>query len=183
MRPCGPVPVRRAGSTFWSAAILRARGEMRRRSSVAGLGEAGPSFSEVTVGRRGSATPATGAATGAGVEIATGAGAGLAASLELGPPVFGAGAAGASTVSPGLPTAQRAAPMAIWEPAGAKILRSVPSKNDSSSIVALSVSTSARMSPDFTASPSFRSHLTSVPTVMVSLSLGMSMIWAMGGGK
>ena len=36
------------------------------------------------------------------------------------------------------------------------------------------------MSPDFTASPSCFSHLTSVPTVMVSLSFGMSMIWAMG---
>ncbi len=36
------------------------------------------------------------------------------------------------------------------------------------------------MSPDFTAAPSGFIHLTSVPTVMVSLSFGMLMIWAMG---
>jgi hypothetical protein len=54
-------------------------------------------------------------------------------------------------------------------------------KKDSSSIVALSVSTSASMSPALTGSPSFFSHLTSVPTVMVSLSLGISMMSAMGG--
>ena len=53
------------------------------------------------------------------------------------------GAAGASTFSPGLPTAHSGAPRATWEPAGAKILSSVPSKKHSSSIVALSVSTSA----------------------------------------
>jgi hypothetical protein len=54
-----------------------------------------------------------------------------------------------------------------------------PAKKDSSSIVALSVSTSASMSPTLTASPSLRSHLTSVPTVMVSLSLGISMMSGM----
>jgi hypothetical protein len=59
---------------------------------------------------------------------------------------------------------------------GGESFRRVPSKNDSSSIVALSVSTSASMSPDLTASPSCFSHLTSVPTVMVSLSFGISMI-------
>jgi hypothetical protein len=76
--------------------------------------------------------------------------------------------------------AQSGAPRATWEPPGAKIFSSVPSKNDSSSIVALSVSTSASMSPDFTASPSCFNHLTSVPTVMVSLSFGISMMLGMG---
>ena len=76
--------------------------------------------------------------------------------------------------------AQSAAPRATWAPFGVKIFRSVPSKNDSSSIVALSVSTSASMSPDFTTSPSFFNHLASVPTVMVSLSFGISMMLAMG---
>ena len=70
--------------------------------------------------------------------------------------------------------------MATCEPAGAKILIKVPAKNDSSSMVALSVSTSASMSPALTVSPSFLSHLTSVPTVMVSLSFGISMMLAMG---
>ena len=134
-----------------------------------------------------------GAGEGAGVGAGTGAGAGAwdttgagAAALAAGFSAAGAAegaagaAAGASTFSPGLPMAQSGAPIATWEPAGANCLRSVPSKKDSSSMVALSVSTSASMSPDLTESPSFLSHLTSVPTVMVSLSFGMSMIWAIG---
>jgi len=79
-----------------------------------------------------------------------------------------------------LPIAHSAAPISTCEPAGEKIFSSVPSKKLSSSIVALSVSTSASMSPDFTASPSFFSHLTSVPTVMVSLSFGISIICGIG---
>ena len=95
------------------------------------------------------------------------------------PPVAAGREAGTSTFSPALPMAQSGAPISTWLPSGAKIFRSVPSKNDSSSIVALSVSTSASMSPDFTASPSFFSHLTSVPTVMVSLSFGISIMLGM----
>jgi len=76
--------------------------------------------------------------------------------------------------------AHRAAPSGTCAPAFTKIESSVPSKKLSSSIVALSVSTSARMSPVLTGSPSFLSHLMSVPTVMVSLSLGISMMLAMG---
>ena len=90
------------------------------------------------------------------------------------------GATGASTFSPFSPTAQSGAPMGTCEPTLTNCLSRMPSKNDSSSMVALSVSISASMSPDFTASPSCLSHLASVPTVMVSLSFGMSMIWAMG---
>ena len=83
---------------------------------------------------------------------------------------------GTSTFSPGSPIAQSGPPIGTCAPMTTNCLSSVPSKNDSSSIVALSVSTSARMSPDFTLAPSGFSHLTSVPTVMVSLSFGMLMI-------
>ena len=165
MRPPGPEPWMFRVSIPLSWAIFLARGEIFTRPcgpAPAGVGEgAGPT--------------GTGCGAGAGV----GAGATALAGAAAGAATLGA-LAGASTTSPGFPIAQRAAPIAICEPSGAKIFTSVPSKNDSSSMVALSVSTSASMSPLFTASPSFFFHLTSVPTVMVSLSFGISMIWAIG---
>jgi len=82
-------------------------------------------------------------------------------------------AAGAS--SPASPTAAMAPPTATSSPTPQYCLIKTPSSKHSTSIVALSVSTSAIMSPLATGSPSFFNHLTSVPTVMVSLSLGMSM--------
>src|SRR5882757_2193201 len=57
MRPCGPEPVIREASTFWSAAIFLAKGEILRRS----LGAVGP-------GARGA-----GAATGDGAGARCGA--------------------------------------------------------------------------------------------------------------
>ena len=45
--------------------------------------------------------------------------------------------------------------------------------NDSNSIVALSVSISARISPSLTVSPTFFNHVATVPSVIVSLNLGM----------
>ena len=53
-----------------------------------------------------------------------------------------------------------------------------PSKKDSNSIVALSVSISANISPDATVSPTFFVHSATTPSVMVSLNLGMYMISA-----
>ena len=44
--------------------------------------------------------------------------------------------------------------------------------------VSLSVSTSKRGSPSFTASPSFLSHLLTVPSVIVRPSLGITMTLA-----
>jgi hypothetical protein len=75
--------------------------------------------------------------------------------------------------------AQSAAPIGTCDPAGTSTARSVPSKKLSSSMVALSVSISASMSPVLTASPSFLSQRTSVPVVMVSLSFGISIRLAM----
>jgi len=49
----------------------------------------------------------------------------------------------------------------------------LPELKDSNSIVALSVSISARISPSAILSPTFLSHVATVPSVMVSLSRGM----------
>ena len=53
------------------------------------------------------------------------------------------------------------------EPSGTTILASTPSSTASTSIVALSVSISAMMSPDLMASPSFFSHLARLPFSIV----------------
>src|SRR3954453_2338152 len=58
-------------------------------------------------------------------------------------------------------------------PSGTRIFAIVPSSTASNSIVALSVSISARMSPDFTASPSLTSHLASVPSSIVGDKAGI----------
>src|SRR5215469_14784390 len=58
-------------------------------------------------------------------------------------------------------------------PSGTSSLPTRPSSTASNSIVALSVSISARMSPECTSSPSFTSHLASLPSSMVGESAGM----------
>src|SRR4051794_9819809 len=55
----------------------------------------------------------------------------------------------------------------------------VPSSTASTSIVALSVSISAMMSPDLTLSPSFFSHLARLPFSIVGDSAGMRMLIGM----
>ena len=64
-------------------------------------------------------------------------------------------------------------------PASIRILPMVPSSTASNSIVALSVSISAMMSPEDTVSPSLTSHLASVPSSIVGLSAGMRISIAM----
>src|SRR5215469_10988086 len=63
-------------------------------------------------------------------------------------------------------------------PAGTRILPILPSSTASNSIVALSVSISARMVPDLTVSPSFTSHLASLPSSMVGESAGIRILVA-----
>ena len=53
------------------------------------------------------------------------------------------------------------------------ICKSSPSSYDSNSMVALSVSTSASISPDFIVSPTFTNHEAITPSSMVSLILGI----------
>src|SRR6056297_2845732 len=59
-------------------------------------------------------------------------------------------------------------------PSSIRILPMVPSSTASNSIVALSVSISARRSPALTVSPSLTSHFASVPSSMVGERAGMS---------
>ena len=65
-------------------------------------------------------------------------------------------------------------------PSGTRIFPSVPSSAASTSIVALSVSISAIMSPDLTLSPSFLSHLARLPFSIVGESAGMRTSVGMG---
>jgi len=58
-------------------------------------------------------------------------------------------------------------------PSSTRMDRIFPSSTASTSIVALSVSISAMTSPDFTSSPTFFSHLESLPSVMVGESAGI----------
>src|SRR3954469_10261198 len=64
-------------------------------------------------------------------------------------------------------------------PSGIRILPSVPSSVASTSMVALSVSISAMMSPDLTLSPSFFNHLARLPFSIVGDSAGMRMLIGM----
>ena len=59
------------------------------------------------------------------------------------------------TSSPGAPIAAMASSTGTWAPASWKIASRVPVAGDSTSKVALSVSTSQTTSPVFTASPTF----------------------------
>jgi hypothetical protein len=64
--------------------------------------------------------------------------------------------------------------MGATSPAGTRILRRTPAPNASISTSALSVSTSARMSPPWIRSPSFLSHLMIFPLSIASESLGIT---------
>ena len=64
-------------------------------------------------------------------------------------------------------------------PSGTTILPMVPSSTASNSIVALSVSISARIAPEATLSPSFTSHFASVPSSIVGESAGIRMLMGM----
>ena len=156
MRPPGPVPETPARSTARSNAIFFARGEALKRGPPAFA--AGRGFGVRGVGD-----------VGAGFGVGAGAGAGFAAETEAA--LAATGLAGEE--SP-LRTASRS-PTLTTPPSGTIISVSVPSSNASISIVALSVSTSARMSPISILSPAFFSHLTSVPSFMVSLNFGIVM--------
>ena len=150
MRPCGPEPFSDFRSSPLSAAIRRASGVAKMRSPEAATGAAG-------------AGEASGAGASAGFSAAeTGAGA----------------AAGAAPISSALSpssssTAIRSLTFTPSVPSATTILPMVPSSTASNSIVALSVSISARMSPEATSSPSLTSHFASVPSSIVGESAGI----------
>ncbi len=121
------------------------------------------------------------AAAGAG-EAATGAAGAAAgdgaAGAEAGPAGAGAAAGGAS---PG--AVRRAIGWFTFTPAvpaGTRVRPRIPSSTASTSIVALSVSISAMMSPGLMASPSFFSQRARVPSVIVGERAGIRISIAMG---
>ena len=181
MRPPGPVPERPERSIPFASAIFRARGEALMRSDSAGA--AG------TVSAGGT-TSGPGADTGAGATAGTGSvgsGSGRRASIATGrnPPRgsgFGSSAAGSTgaACSPSSSRTARVAPISALPPSSIKISERIPSSKASIAMVALSVSISAISSPISTWSPTFLSQRTTVPSVMVSESLGISMCVAIG---
>ena len=172
MRPPGPEPSRPERSTPFSAAILRASGlAFTRTSLAAATRRAGCG----ATGRRGPGMDTAFLVPAAGFS-AFGAGAEAALALAMISSKF----AGAS--SPSSRTMASGAFSGAFSPAFTMILKIVPSKKHGISIVALSVSTSATESPVVTLSPSLTIHLAIVPSVMVSLSLGISMILGMAEG-
>ncbi len=83
---------------------------------------------------------------------------------------------GGSSDSPSSSRIAIAEPTGALPPSGIEILERIPSSKASISMVALSVSISAIISPISTSSPSFLSQRTTVPSVMVSESLGISIL-------
>ena len=80
--------------------------------------------------------------------------------------------------SPSFPIIANNESQAADSPSLIPIYKRVPELKDSNSIVALSVSISARISPSATLSPTFLSHEATVPSVIVSLNRGMVITFA-----
>src|SRR3954463_12488582 len=172
-RPCGPVPVTIATSTPASLASRRASGEENTRPARPLLCAAG------------AAACGAGAAAGTGAALgAAGAGAdaaaGASAAFGGGGGALGLAAPAAFTSSPSpASTAITSLTGTSCVPSGTRILAIVPSSMASTSMVALSVSISAMMSPDLTLSPSFFNHLVRLPFSIVGDSAGMRMLIGM----
>src|SRR5258708_38880612 len=166
-RPCGAVPAMRAMARPAPLARRRASGEakMRPRPFAAGAGATGEA-----------GIAALGAARGDGGGAATGFVASAGGPDTLG---FATGAP-AAAVFTSSPSAARTAMGALTAtsavPSGTRIFAITPSSIASYSMVALSVSISARMSPALTWSPSFLSHLAMLPFSMVGDSAGIRML-------
>ena len=112
-------------------------------------------------------TSSAGAAAAAGAGSAAAAGAGAAAAGAPPPAWTSAMSASFSTSS------ATGAPTAAVSPSGTRILAMKPSSYDSTSMSALSDSTTRSMSPASTLSPSFISHCEILPSVIVDDSAGI----------
>src|SRR6056297_14457 len=154
MRPRGPEPLTPVRSMPLSAAIRRASGEAKMRSPLESWGAAGAAVVESEPDSLGADVPAplSGVSSESSPE-ACGAGAAVSMSSALSPSSSST-AMGVFTFTPSLPSATRILPM-------------VPSSTASNSMVALSVSISARRSPELTVSPSLTSHFAKVPSSIV----------------
>src|SRR6056297_1950204 len=163
MRPRGPEPLICARWTPLSAAIRRARGEAKIRFPLSSCGAAGALVSDVFAAGVPLPEPSPSAlveASGASVSGAAAFAVSLSMSSALSPSSRST-AMGVLTFTPSVPS-------------GIRILPMVPSSTASNSIVALSVSISARRSPELTSSPSLTSHFASVPSSIVGDRAGMS---------
>ncbi len=88
-----------------------------------------------------------------------------------------------STASPGSPISATSSETGTVAPAGTTCLSSVPPARATSSITALSVSTSARTSPTATGSPSPFFHSTRRPSSIVGESASMTTLVAIGQSR
>src|SRR6478735_10873073 len=116
---------------------------------------------------------AAGAATASGAFASATTGADSTAAGAADPPPIKA-----DTSSPSFPMIANKESTGAVSPSGIPIYKSVPSLKDSNSIVALSVSISAKISPSLILSPTFLSQAATVPSVIVSLKRGIVTIVA-----
>src|SRR5258706_4880890 len=101
------------------------------------------------------------------------AGAGSLTSALAGPVLFTSSLAASA---PSALTSAIGAPTGTTAPTSTSVLVRTSLAVDSISMVALSLSISARTSPDLTGSPTFLTQLTKVPSVMSSPNLGITMV-------
>src|SRR6267143_1404186 len=151
-RPPGPEPCTSFRSTPASFAIRFASGDAFTRVAAGGV---------------------------TGVDCA-GDGAGAAARGDMGGVGAGLSSRAPSTFSPGFPIHATTFPTGTVLPSGTTTLISWPSARATNSLMALSVSTSASVSPDLTASPSCFVHFTSRPSSIVGDNASMWTLVAMG---
>ena len=163
-RPWGPLPVRPSRATPSWCASLRARGlAITRPFAAEGAG----------TGAAAAATGAAGAGIGAGAAAGAGAGVGATAGAAVGPPLASSSCSSASVST----TRPMVSPTGAVAPAGSSTAPRKPASNDSTSMSALSDSTTSTDSPRSTRSPGFLSHSTIFPSVIVELRAGMKISW------
>ena len=161
-RPRGPVPLTALRSIPFCSAIRRAKGDAKTRCASRAAGGAGAAGT-TAAGGDGARGWGTGFAAAAGVSDVT---------ADLIDCIAEAMSGAAVSPSPSR-VAMGALTFTPSAPSGTSSLPIRPSSTASNSIVALSVSISARMSPDLTVSPSLTSHLASLPSSIVGESAGM----------
>ncbi len=170
MRPPGPVPCTVARSMPSRAAMFRASGDAAGRPAVAET-SVGVNALDIEDAVPSSAVgmPVAGSALSARTASISCVGA---SGISMTPVTPGSSAAGTTPAES--PICAMGCPTSSVSPSAA-MMRSTPESGASTVIVALSVSISTSGSPLATWSPSALSHESTVPSSMVSESLGMSM--------
>ena len=168
MRPFGPLPVIWSSAIPWSTAIRRASGVAKIRAFFSGAASVPAGFSFRVSERISGSLPAKAADEYCGNV--------LVADWVASSPCVGIIAAKAteSIDSPSSASTAITVPTATFcVPASTSIFATTPSSMASTSMVALSVSISAIISPAFTSSPIAIVHLATEPDVMVGDRAGM----------